>query len=493
MTDKALGENWSPDCNCCNGVLLVIYRQPRPGGFVGEIDNGSGASAERTGTGALRMKRQLKQLARNPLGRAIRKLLPGYPASSMGGPHIAVDGSAADQDVTDQGERVLADDDNFCFHAHLSIYNFAKFYTRGKKVLDAGCGTGYGSNHLLTEGGAKSVLGIDLSEKAIAFCQKRYGKPGLTYQAMDLQDIKISGQARFDVIFSSNVLEHVADVDSFLLAATRLMKPDGVFILGVPAIVSAEALEGNLENPYHINNITPPAWLTKMRRFFSHAQGYRHWVEPEWTREDGMVRVDDSIRMQHFTFNERDDAAMMNEPMTITTIIVAHGPRPHPLPKTTDEIGYPKHWNVDLNRPRGRPEGVVGPIFGDTAVSQTFVCEDEELSKLEIMMATYARQNESDLEVTLRRDTEQGAIVAQTFVDTASMRDNDWIQLEFPAVRDTKGKRFVLTLRAPDALNEKAVTAYYTNAAVPGRETLKVGNRVQLNRALHFHTQAHTR
>ena len=440
------------------------------------------------------MKRLVKAAARTPLGRALRKMVSGYPASSMGGPHIAANGPAiADSDVTDQGERVVADDDNFCFHAHLSIYNFAKPFVYGKRVLDAGCGTGYGSHHLLTQGGAESVLGIDLSEKAINFCRARYGMKRLEYQAMDLQQVKIAGHARFDVIFSSNVLEHVADVDSFLKAATRLMTPNGVFVLAVPAIVSAEALEGNLENPYHINNITPPAWLTKMRRYFVKAQGYRHWAEPEWVRPDGMIMMDDAIRAHNFTFTERDDAAMMTEKRTATTVIIAHGPREYPLPKTSDELGYPAEWNVDLGRPRGRPEGDLGPIHGERTVTQTFVCEEESLENIEIMMATYARRNETTLDVSLHRESASGEVLAKTIYDASTFRDNDWLQFTFPKIEKTAGKRFALVLRSPERDLDNCVTAYYTSAAVPGRESLKVGRTERVGNVLHFHTTAHAR
>lgn len=434
------------------------------------------------------MKRYMDSTAMKPVARVVRKLARVYRASSMGGPTLPPPAPMeADAGVTDNGERVVPEDKSFCFQAHLSIYNFAKPYAYGKRVLDAGCGTGYGSHHLLTACGAKSVLGIDLSDKAIAYCQSRYIAENLRYEAMDLQQLTLSGRSQFDVIFSSNVLEHVADVDTFLKTACRLLTPDGVFVLAVPAVVTPEALEGNLENPYHINNITPPAWLTKMRRFFREAQGYRHWVEPEWVGPDLMVRWDNEIEVGNFIFTERDDDGMMKEWRTITTIIVARGPRPHPLPKTTDELGYPAEWNVDLGRPRGRPEGVVGPIHESREVVQTFVCDEDDLNQIEVMMATYARVNDSTLEVSLRRESAQGEVVAQSEYRTADMIDNDWLRLHFPPVANSRGTRFALVLRAPTARPDHSVTAYYTSALVPGRETLKVGRLDRPGNCLHMH------
>ena len=162
--------------------------------------------------------------SRSPLARALRKLLPAYRPSSMGGPTMPPPAPmVADANVTDNGERVVPEDDNFCFQAHLSIYNFAKPYAHGKRVLDAGCGTGYGSFHLLSEGKAKSVHGIDLSEKAIAYCRSplRRAEPSLRRDGPP--DVNLGGRAKFDLIFSSNVLEHVADADAFLATAIRLL------------------------------------------------------------------------------------------------------------------------------------------------------------------------------------------------------------------------------------------------------------------------------
>ena len=57
----------------------------------------------------------------------------------------------------------------------------------GMRVLDAGCGSGKTSRLLfdmVKPGG--EVVGIDFSEKRIAYAQEHYGAQGLSFQVCDL-------------------------------------------------------------------------------------------------------------------------------------------------------------------------------------------------------------------------------------------------------------------------------------------------------------------
>jgi SAM-dependent methyltransferase len=47
------------------------------------------------------------------------------------------------------------------YYAHLSLCEFCASFAPGARVLDAGCGTGYGAAHLLQRG-ATSVPGVRL-------------------------------------------------------------------------------------------------------------------------------------------------------------------------------------------------------------------------------------------------------------------------------------------------------------------------------------------
>mgnify|MGYP003623051184 CR=1 FL=1 len=65
------------------------------------------------------------------------------------------------------GERLIPGEvDIDLLNEHMARYNFAARLTRGKRVLDAGCGTGYGSLELARM--AARVTGIDIAPEAAA-------------------------------------------------------------------------------------------------------------------------------------------------------------------------------------------------------------------------------------------------------------------------------------------------------------------------------------
>ena len=89
-------------------------------------------------------------------------------------------------DYSDWGERVVsAELRGGLFYAHLSLYELAANFMHGKRVLDAGCGTGYGCAHLMRRGAA-SVLGVDFSAKAIDYCHQHFSGLGAMLELLDL-------------------------------------------------------------------------------------------------------------------------------------------------------------------------------------------------------------------------------------------------------------------------------------------------------------------
>ena len=158
------------------------------------------------------------------------------------------------------GESVWPGVRNDLFVAHESIYRFATQYAAGASVLDAGCGTGYGSR-ILADSGAVHVLGLDIDPLSVAFARRRYASTTLCFERADCQALEVS-PARFDLIFASNVLEHLSQPELFLATAFEALRPGGHALLAVPPITSAETAALHHEIHYHRSNLTVPAWHT---------------------------------------------------------------------------------------------------------------------------------------------------------------------------------------------------------------------------------------
>ena len=97
-------------------------------------------------------------------------------------------------------------------------------------LLDIGCGGG-----LLAEPMAKlgaKVTGIDASEKNIKVASLHAEKSGLdiNYIATSAEELAESGK-QFDVVLNMEVIEHVANVVSFMEASCKLVKPGGIIII----------------------------------------------------------------------------------------------------------------------------------------------------------------------------------------------------------------------------------------------------------------------
>jgi 2-polyprenyl-3-methyl-5-hydroxy-6-metoxy-1,4-benzoquinol methylase len=98
------------------------------------------------------------------------------------------------------------------------------------KALDVGCG-GAEFTAFLQELGFKA-MGIDLSEKAIAFGKRQY--PAMDLRVGTPTDLLAEFKGAFQVAWSTEVIEHVFDVYGFLTAVQALLEPKGKLILTTP-------------------------------------------------------------------------------------------------------------------------------------------------------------------------------------------------------------------------------------------------------------------
>jgi arsenite methyltransferase len=105
-----------------------------------------------------------------------------------------------------------------------------------RRVLDAGCGSGFSSSawldHTWAEAGAAEWVGLDISE-AIDVARERLGGIARTHFVQgDVLDPPFVGGS-FDAIFSEGVLHHTPSTRDGIRALARLLSDDGKFLFYV--------------------------------------------------------------------------------------------------------------------------------------------------------------------------------------------------------------------------------------------------------------------
>jgi SAM-dependent methyltransferase len=97
-------------------------------------------------------------------------------------------------------------------------------------LLDVGCGFGFALDFWQRTGRGEAV-GLELADYGRVGAQRL----GVTIHAEFLQDCKALAGRRFDVVYASEVIEHVPDPSAFVALLSRWVADDGVLIMTTPA------------------------------------------------------------------------------------------------------------------------------------------------------------------------------------------------------------------------------------------------------------------
>lgn len=165
------------------------------------------------------------------------------------------------------GERVIpgqVNDD--LWSEHIARYAFARRYAHGKRVLDAGCGTGYGSAELAQS--AAEVTGVDIAAGAIEYASANYPIAGLRFLESSCTTVPFPAES-FELVIAFEVIEHLTDYRAFLDECARVLTREGLFIVSSPNkryYATTRAATG--PNPFHEHEFEVEEFVRELQRVF---------------------------------------------------------------------------------------------------------------------------------------------------------------------------------------------------------------------------------
>ncbi len=222
-----------------------------------------------------------------------------------------------------RGGPVTPEVPNDLFQAHAAFYHFAARYTADRRVLDLGCGSGYGAARLAAAGAAE-VVGLDRDPRLIAYAGRRFSGPRVRFVTGDAAALP-EALGRFGLAVAGNLLAHLERPGDALSAAARVLGPDGVFVASVPPLTSDRLMEAERAGGVHRAALYLWDWESLLRDRFTELRLYR-LEAPSGARLDFADPRPSRLRAEDFQIEEVPLARLpaLTGP---TAIFVASRPR----------------------------------------------------------------------------------------------------------------------------------------------------------------------
>ena len=162
------------------------------------------------------------------------------------------------------GERFTLEMDGMISLEHWHRYHLAYQFSADKFVLDLASGEGYGSSLLAQT--ARQVIGVDISEEAIAWAKATYRRDNLEYKTGSATSIPLENES-VDLIVSFETIEHLKDHDGMLAEFRRVLKKGGQLLISSPNKKIYSDRDG-YKNSFHQRELYTPEFLELVQAHF---------------------------------------------------------------------------------------------------------------------------------------------------------------------------------------------------------------------------------
>jgi ubiquinone/menaquinone biosynthesis C-methylase UbiE len=154
------------------------------------------------------------------------------------------------------------------WNEHFARYAFASRFSNGKRVLDVGCGAGYGAVELSRS--AAMVSALDVAEEALS-CAKAGDAAGSISWVQGSAAALPFASGSFDLVVAFEVIEHLEAWRTMLEEIRRLLAPGGRFVVSTPnKSYYEESRRRSGPNPFHHHEFEYGEFHTELAAIFPH-------------------------------------------------------------------------------------------------------------------------------------------------------------------------------------------------------------------------------
>jgi hypothetical protein len=107
-----------------------------------------------------------------------------------------------------------------------------------------------------------------------------------------------------------------------------------------------------------------------------------------------------------------------------------------------------------------RQSQTTGEIYHKLTVGQSFLATHDRLSRVDIRLATYGRENTHEIIFELREAGAQDPAIHQT-IQAQSIKNNAYHSFHFDPITNSLGRTYIFTLSSPGSEPGNAITAWY--------------------------------
>lgn len=178
---------------------------------------------------------------------------------------------------------------------HLQRYYSVRKLVKGKTVLDAASGSGYGTNILAEY--ADQVYGLEISEEAVSYSKQKYQKDNLHYSQGSIASLPFADSS-LDVVVSFETIEHVDEElqKAFVQEIRRVLKEDGILLMSSPDKRIYSDLPG-YNNEHHVKEFYRDEFVNFLQPYFENICLYDQFTELSY------LLVGENSNLERLSFN----------------------------------------------------------------------------------------------------------------------------------------------------------------------------------------------